>query len=176
MAATPGPSALVPLTRTFIQDSQTTAIALVGQVLDNGETNFVGYNDGGALYLLTSSADGAMETTLGDGQQYFYTSGPAPSGYTATDGGSGGGATMSGDDDEDEDMSATTGSGMTSGAGTMSRPTATSSRTTGSNSGSQTSAAGTSETSQGNAGQQLSTKGVIGLAMGFLSVFGLYAL
>ena len=71
--------AIVPFTETFISGTITTAIPLVGQVLNNGQTNFVGYGNGSAEYILPSSAAGAVQTTLADGKTYYVSSGAAPS-------------------------------------------------------------------------------------------------
>jgi hypothetical protein len=77
----------VPFTQTFVQGSVTTAIPLVGQILYNGKTNFVGYDAGSAAYIVPSTASGAQATTLANGNTYYITSGKAPTGYTLTAGG-----------------------------------------------------------------------------------------
>ncbi|KJY02102.1 hypothetical protein TI39_contig258g00003 [Zymoseptoria brevis] len=94
------PGALIPFTHTFVQSSGATAIttpiALVGQVLDNGMTNFVGYDSGSAIYIVSSGANDAMPTTLANGMTYYFSERAAPGGYLLTSGGSGGQATRTG--------------------------------------------------------------------------------
>ena len=71
-------SAIVPLTITYAPDSGATSTAtVVGQVLNNGATNWIpSGSDGNAIYLAPSSADGAEQTVFG-GETYYITTGPA---------------------------------------------------------------------------------------------------
>lgn len=87
----------VPFTEAWVQGSTTHTYTLVGQILDNGKTNFVGYDAGSAYYLATTSANGAVQTTLANGASFYVTSGSAPTGYIATgvSDGAGGGVVMS---------------------------------------------------------------------------------
>ena len=157
-----GASALVPFTQTFVQTSgsatSTVAYTLVGQVLDNGQTNWVGYDDGSAEYLYTGSVANAVQTTL-DGETYYVSSGSAPAGYLATAGGDETGATSSA-------AMTTSSSGGSSSSSRMST-TGTSSRMTTTTSG--TAAATTSSSS----GHRLSVGAAFAVAVGLLAVMAL---
>lgn len=82
--------AMVPFTQTWIDTARghavTTEATLVGQVLNNGATNWVGYTEGEAYYLLQTSKAGAEQTTLADGQIFYVSQGTPPAGYLATGG------------------------------------------------------------------------------------------
>ncbi|KXT18129.1 hypothetical protein AC579_4529 [Pseudocercospora musae] len=83
ITGTAGPGAFVPYTGTFAFSTgrSTTSFAaetFVGQILNNGNTNWVAGPSSQPFYLLTSSADGATATTLADGNTYYYTQGPRP--------------------------------------------------------------------------------------------------
>ncbi|KAK3671471.1 hypothetical protein LTR78_008570 [Recurvomyces mirabilis] len=69
-------SQIVPLTVTFTPSGSAVSTAtILGQVLDNGKTNWIPATSGGAIYLATSSAQGASETVVA-GQSYYLTTGP----------------------------------------------------------------------------------------------------
>lgn len=132
-----------------------------------------GYTEGEALYLLTTSAPGAEQTTLGNGQSYYVTSGSAPAGYLATDGGdasqtSGGG---------DASMTMSEDSSMSSG----SSPSETSATTTDSSSTSESSSptsdeSASAQSSQPGAGSRVSVFSVgIGMTLFTALVFGVMA-
>jgi hypothetical protein len=118
MSVVTAPSAFVPFTQTFVQGSVTTAIPLVGQILYNGKTNFVGYDAGSAAYIVPSTASGAQATTLANGNTYYITSGKAPTGYTLTAGGNG--ATTTGATTTSSGAATTAVSTKTSSPGTTS--------------------------------------------------------
>ncbi|WPG98444.1 Hypothetical protein R9X50_00123400 [Acrodontium crateriforme] len=164
MSVTPG--ALVPLTQTFVQSGTTTAIALVGQVLNNGQTNFVGYDQGSADYLFTTSEANAKETTLADNMTYWVSEGKAPGGYLAitssTDASS---ATQTG--------ASTTGSSdsTSSAAVTSQLPLDTGSSSTGTTTSS--GAAATTTSTKGNSAQKLSAGAYFSVALGLLAVLSL---
>jgi type II secretory pathway component GspD/PulD (secretin) len=160
--------AFVPFTQTFVQsDTITTPITLVGQVLDNGQTNFLGYDEGSAVYILPSSAADATQTTLANGQTYFVSEGAAPGGYLLTSGGSSGpqetGATRAG------------GSSSTATARTNPSPSTTATTTrsqTGGGSGSGATVVSTTTTS--GIAERMEVGGwVAGMVFGLLAVFGL---
>jgi hypothetical protein len=95
MSVVTSAGAYVPFTQTFVQGTITTTIPLVGQILNNGKTNFLGYDSGSAAYIVSSSAAGASATTLANGNTYYISSGKAPTGYTLLPGGSAATATGS---------------------------------------------------------------------------------
>lgn len=83
VTGTAGPGAFVPYTGTFAFSTggSTTSFAeetFIGQVLSNGNTNWVAGPSSAPFYLLTSSANGATATTLADGNTYYYTQGSRP--------------------------------------------------------------------------------------------------
>ncbi|KXS99554.1 hypothetical protein AC578_4258 [Pseudocercospora eumusae] len=83
ITGTAGPGAFVPYTGTFAFSTggSTTSFAaetFVGQILNNGNTNWLAGPSNQPFYLLTSSVDGATATTLADGKTYYYTQGPRP--------------------------------------------------------------------------------------------------
>lgn len=99
VTGTAGPGAFVPYTGTFAFSTggSTTSFAaetFVGQILNNGNTNWVAGPSSQPFYLLTASADGATATTLANGNTYYYTQGPRPvfqeleGGSISSDGGS----------------------------------------------------------------------------------------
>ncbi|KAK4631670.1 hypothetical protein CLAFUW4_02740 [Fulvia fulva] len=156
--------AMVPYTATFVlDDSSTTAVAVVGQVLNNGATNFVGYNDGSAEYLLTASAANAQETTLADGNTYYVSSGSIPGGYLATDGSAMNGIST---------VSGSTVPAFTPITGSDAAPTTSRSQTTSRAAGassSSASAASATSTSQAS-GRQLSMASAVALTLGFVAL------
>lgn len=156
----------VPFTQTFVQTSgsatSTVAYTLVGQVLDNGQTNWVGYDDGSAEYLYTGSVANAVQTTL-DGETYYVSSGSAPAGYLATAGGDETGATMAA---TSSGAMTTSSSGGSSSSSRMS--------TTGTSSKMTTAASGTAAaTTSSSSGHRVSAGGAFALAMGLLAVMAL---
>lgn len=69
-------SQIVPLTVTYAPQSGVTSTATVlGQVLNNGATNWIP-TSGNAIYLAASSEQGAEQTAVG-GDTYYITTGPA---------------------------------------------------------------------------------------------------
>lgn len=161
MSVASGASALVPFTQTFVQTSgsETTTVAytLVGQVLDNGQTNWVGYDDGTANYLYTGSVANAQETTIA-GDTYYVSSGSAPAGYLATESG-------------DDDMATMTESSASETASESSATmTGTSSRSTTTRQSSSTSSGAAAETSQPSSGHRMSAGAAFALAVGLLAV------
>lgn len=71
-------SAKVPLTVTYTPESGVTSTATVlGQVLNNGATNWIpSGTNGNAIYLATDGGSGADQTAVG-GDTYYITTGPA---------------------------------------------------------------------------------------------------
>lgn len=156
--------AQVPYVRSFVQQSDgsaiTTAYTLVGQILNNGQTNFVGYTEGSAQYVGTTSAADAQQTTLDDGMSYYVYASDAPAGYLVTSDGAGSGtSTGSGSSPNDEDSSTA-----------LSAPTSTSESSDSSESMSSSAAA---ETSADSAAGHLSAKGAVALGLGMLAVLAL---
>lgn len=164
--------AMIPITRSFVQtaggSAMTTAYTLVGQILNNGQTNWVGYDHGSADYLMTSSAANAKQTTLADGSTYYVSDGKAPTGYLAgvTIMPASSGASETGSASASSDTAAMT----TSGSESMSTsPSSTSDQSSsGSSSGSATAA-----TTSSSSGNRLTTGLVFTLAVGLLAVFSL---
>lgn len=170
--------AMIPITRSFVQTDGgspvTTAYTLVGQVLYNGQTNWVGYNQGSAEYLMTSSADNAEQTTLADGNTYYVSSGDAPAGYLA-------GVTMT---------AMNSGTTESAGTGTMSSDTAAPTTSSGSDSDSDSSDSSQSssspsdetptasdsaagETSSPSSGHRLAAGTVFAVAIGLVAAFSM---
>jgi type II secretory pathway component GspD/PulD (secretin) len=162
--------AFVPFTQTFVQsDTITTPITLVGQILDNGQTNFLGYDEGSAVYILPSSAADATQTTLANGQTYFVSEGAAPGGYLLTSGGSFGpaetGATGAGG-------RSSTATARTNPSTSTRAPTTTTRSQTGGGSGSGATVVSTTTTS--GIAERMEVGGwVAGMVFGLLAVFGL---
>lgn len=174
-----GASALVPFTATWIDNTLTTTATLIGQILDNGKTNWVGYNNGDAYYLLQTSESGAEQTTLADGQIFYVSSGEPPAGYLATDGaGSGAGeASASG-------SAATGGSGSGGSSASETAPSSASASTTPSSSSDDSSSgsggsssdaaeASASASSTPNSGYRLTLSTAFVVTCGLLAVFAL---
>lgn len=163
--------AMIPITRSFVQttggSAMTTAYTLVGQILNNGQTNWVGYDHGSADYLMTSSAANAKQTTLADGNTYYVSDGKAPNGYLAgvTIMPASSGASETGSASS-SDMAAMT----TSGSDSMS--TSPSSTSDESMSSSMT-GSGTAATTSTSSGNRLTTGLVVTVAVGLLAVFSL---
>lgn len=154
-----GASALGPFTQTFVQTSgsqtSTVAYTLVGQVLDNGQTNWVGYDEGMAEYLYTASVANAVQTTL-DGETYYVSSGSAPAGYLATAAG-----------ETTVESAMTTSSGVAGDSSSSSRMSGTSTRMTTTASGS------AAQTSMPSSGHRVSAGAAFAVAMGLLAVMAL---
>lgn len=166
------PGAMIPITRSFVQNTAgsaiTTAYTLVGQVLNDGQTNWVGYDHGSADYLMTSSAANAQQTTLADGNTYYISDGKAPTGYlagvTITAESSGASQTRSGSASSDMGAATTSGSdSMTTSATSTSDETSS-----GSSSGSATAA-----TTSSSSGNRLTTGLAFTLAVGIMAVLSL---
>jgi hypothetical protein len=174
----------VPFTQTYVftatnagsgSATLTTPIALVGQVLYNGETNFVGYDEGSAIYIVTSGAEDATQTTLADGSTYFVSEGTAPGGYLLTEGGptaapeeTGTMSTGDGDDDEAETETST------GTAGSMETPAMTSAAEDGEEtSGTGAGSGATSTSAPGAAGRVEIGGWVGGVVFGLLALFGM---
>ncbi|KAF2171354.1 hypothetical protein M409DRAFT_50807 [Zasmidium cellare ATCC 36951] len=164
--------AMIPITRSFVQTTAgsaiTTAYLLVGQVLDNGQTNWVGYDHGSADYLMTSSFANAQQTTLADGNTYYVSDGKYPAGYLAgvTITATSSGASETGSGSVSSGMAAETTSSSDSSPSSSSSSSDES--TTSSSSGS--AAAATTSSSSGN---RLTAGVAFTLAMGLLAVFSL---
>ncbi|KAK5111780.1 hypothetical protein LTR62_004700 [Meristemomyces frigidus] len=69
-------SQIVPLTVTFTASGAASTATVLGQVLDNGQTNWIPATSGGAIYLATSSAQGDSNTVLA-GTSYYVSTGAA---------------------------------------------------------------------------------------------------
>ncbi|KAK4506497.1 hypothetical protein PRZ48_000229 [Zasmidium cellare] len=164
--------AMVPFTVSFVQNSGgsaiTTQYTLVGQVLDSGVTNFVGYDHGSADYLMTSSAANAQQTTLADGNTYYVSDGKAPTGYRAgvTVTATSSGASETGSGSSSSDAAAAT----TSGSDSSSTPSASSSDESTSSSASGSASAATTSSSSGS---RLTAGMALTLAMGIFAIFSL---
>lgn len=164
--------AIVAFTQTFVVSSSvTTGIPLIGQVLNNGATNFLGYNSGSADYLLPSSTAGATPTTLADGNTYYYSAGAAPVGITLVSGGGDGSMTVA---TTMPTTSASAADGSTGTSGGSSSPAITSSPT-GSPTGIaiSSSSSSSSSTSSGAGAAPVQVGGVASLILGFLSFVGM---
>ncbi|KAM3424858.1 hypothetical protein BST61_g6835 [Cercospora zeina] len=168
MSAAPDASLFVPFTQTFVQTSgtetSTVEYTLVGQVLDNGQTNWVGYDEGGAEYLYTGSVDGAQQTTLA-GEVFYVSSGSAPAGYIATAAGDDGSMTTQAS--ESDSPSSTSDSGDDNASESSSPTERESSSNTGSGSGA------SSETSQPNNSHRMSAGAAFALVVGLVAVIAL---
>jgi hypothetical protein len=83
-------SQIVPLTVTYTPSSGSVSTATVlGQVLNNGATNWIPASNGAAIYLGTASVQGANQTVVA-GSSYYATTGPAvPQQVTITPTGTG---------------------------------------------------------------------------------------
>ncbi|PPJ51377.1 hypothetical protein CBER1_08409 [Cercospora berteroae] len=167
VSAAPDASLFVPFTQTFVQTSgsETTTVeyTLVGQVLENGQTNWVGYDEGGAEYLYTGSVANAQQTTLA-GEVYYVSSGDAPAGYIATASGDEGSMTTQAA--ESDSPSSTSDSGDDSSVTESSSPTE-------SESSSNTGSGASAETSQPNNSHRMSAGAAFALAVGLLAVIAL---
>ncbi|KAJ5469231.1 hypothetical protein N7539_008849 [Penicillium diatomitis] len=168
--------AQIPFTQTFVQTNSagstfTTAIGLVGQVLDNGHTNWVGYNQGSADYLLQTSAPGAEHTTLANGQIFYVSSGKAPAGYLAT---------PTGQSSDHGSTGTSTGPSATGSSSDSSQmPTASGTSTSGSatdGSSSSTASAATTSSTKPSSGYKSSPSLVLSVTVGLLAILGIGAL
>ena len=68
-------SVKVPLNITYTPSGEPMTVTVLGQILNNGQTNWV-LRSGGALYIATDSADSASQTVL-RGETYYLSRGPA---------------------------------------------------------------------------------------------------
>lgn len=95
-------SATVPFTITYTASAGgLTTATVLGQVLNNGQTNWIPASNGDAIYLNTASAGGESATVFGGNTYYLSTGAPVPdqvTGITAsgTPASSTGSATASG--------------------------------------------------------------------------------
>lgn len=116
------------LTYTAPSASAATTATVVGQVLDNGQTNYIPSGTSqAAIYLATASANGASATSIG-GSTYYYTTGPAVpdlvTGITVSSS-----ATSSARSSSGGASSSATGTARTTAAGTTSASASASSST-----------------------------------------------
>lgn len=159
MATSYSAGAQIPITRTFVQSGVTTAIPLVGQVLYNGETNWVGVDEGDADYLLTASAANAVETTLADGNTYYYSTGSAPGGYLLITGSQSALSTAASGSNTAASSSATGAMTTATGSSRMTTTHATSSQT----------ASGSAAATTTSSAQRLSGGAIFSLGLAFLA-------
>ncbi|KAF2482790.1 hypothetical protein BDY17DRAFT_299171 [Neohortaea acidophila] len=72
-------SATVPFTITYTASAGgLTTATVLGQVLNNGQTNWIPASNGDAIYLNTASAGGESATVFGGNTYYLSTGAPVP--------------------------------------------------------------------------------------------------